>query len=211
LTGTPVAAEQAIASRDALKGVPVMTRRRAKELPVTRKKVPVRRVKLPRIADSKTPRPPGARDVRRHSGLASERGQALLETAVTLPLILLVSVSIFEFGRAYQTVQVLTNATREGARVAVLPNATPADVQARVTAYLQAGQLPNAADAIVNVNQNVVMPIGATTAAASLVSVNYPFSFMVLNSVANLVVSGSALGGAPLTLSASTEMRNEAQ
>ena len=30
---------------------------------------------------------------------------------------------IFEFGRAYQTWQVLTNAAREGARVAVLPNA----------------------------------------------------------------------------------------
>ena len=35
----------------------------------------------------------------------------------------MVAVGIFEFGRAYQTWQVLTNAAREGARVAVLPNA----------------------------------------------------------------------------------------
>ena len=49
----------------------------------------------------------------------NQRGAALLETAITIPLILLVSVAIFEFGRAYQTWQVLTNAAREGARIAV--------------------------------------------------------------------------------------------
>jgi Flp pilus assembly protein TadG len=143
--------------------------------------------------------------------LAGERGQALLETALILPLILLVSVSIFEFGRAYQTLQVLTNAAREGARVAVLPSSTPSDVQSRVTAYLQAGQLANSGNATVSVDQNVTISIGATAAAASVVTVNYPFSFMVLNPVANLVMNGSTLGGAPLTLTASAEMRNEAQ
>jgi len=69
----------------------------------------------------------------------NERGQALLEAAMTLPLLLLVSVSIFEFGRAYQTWQVLTNAAREGARVAVLPNATVSDAQTRVSAYMTSG------------------------------------------------------------------------
>ena len=41
-----------------------------------------------------------------------ERGAALLEVAMTLPLLLLLSVTIFEFGRAFQTWQVLTNAAR---------------------------------------------------------------------------------------------------
>ena len=118
---------------------------------------------------------------------------------------------IFEFGRAFQTLQVLTNAAREGARVAILPNSTSSDVQARVNAYLEAGQLGNGSNATVSVNQNVTMSIGATSAAASLVTVNYPFSFMVLNPVANLVVHGSTMGGAPMTLTASAEMRNEAQ
>jgi Flp pilus assembly protein TadG len=45
----------------------------------------------------------------------NERGAALIETAITIPIILLISVGIFEFGRAYQTWQVLTNAAREGA------------------------------------------------------------------------------------------------
>ena len=60
--------------------------------------------------------------------LRNQRGAALLETAITLPLVLLVRVSIFEFGRAYQTWQVLTNAAREGARVAVLAESTDAQV-----------------------------------------------------------------------------------
>lgn len=148
---------------------------------------------------------------RRYSRLACERGQALLETALTLPLVLLVAVSIFEFGRAYQTSQVLTNAAREGARFAVLPNSSPADVQSRVLAYMRSGQLGNADQATVSVNQNATMSIGATTATASVVTVDYPFSFLVLNPVARLVTPSTALGGAPLTMRASAEMRNEAQ
>jgi Flp pilus assembly protein TadG len=141
--------------------------------------------------------------------LNNERGTALLETALTLPLILLVSVSIFEFGRAYQMEQVLTNAAREGARVAVLPGSTSGDVQSRVVAYLNSGQIPNASTASVIVTPNVAISIGAGTASGSKVTVNYPFSFMVLNPVARLVVKGSGLGKAPITMSASAEMRNE--
>ena len=142
--------------------------------------------------------------------LLSARGTALMETALTLPLLLLVSVSIFEFGRAYQTWQVLTNAAREGARVAILPNSTVSDVQSRVTAYMQSGQLPDYAGATISVDQNQTVSIGASTASASVVTVAYPFNFIVLNPVAQLVSRGSTLGGA-LTLTASAEMRNEAQ
>ena len=90
--------------------------------------------------------------MKRIKHLENERGTALLETALTLPLILLVSVSIFEFGRAYQFEQVITNAAREGARVAVLPGSTSSEVQTRVVAYLNSGQVPNAASASVVVN-----------------------------------------------------------
>ena len=140
-----------------------------------------------------------------------ERGTAIVETALTLPLILLVSVGIFEFGRAYQTWQVITNAAREGARLAVLPNSSSGDVQTRVRDYLEAGQLPSAMAAEVLVDRNASLSIGAGTASASQVTVNYPFAFMVLQPVANLVVSGSTLGSAPITMTAAAEMRNEAQ
>ncbi len=68
------------------------------------------------------------------------RGTALLEAAVTIPVLLLISVGIFEFGRAYQTWQVLTNAAREGARIAVLPNSNTNGVETRVRQYMQDGQ-----------------------------------------------------------------------
>ena len=143
--------------------------------------------------------------------LAGEQGTALLETAMTLPLLLIVSVGIFEFGRAFQTMQVLTNAAREGARLASLPNPVAGAVDARVRSYLTSGQLANTASATVVVDPASTVSIGGgITASASLVTVNYPFQFMVLQPVARLLVSGSTLG-APFTLTASAAMRNESQ
>lgn len=137
----------------------------------------------------------------------SEDGAALIEAALTLPLLLLLSVSIIEFGRAYQVYQVVTNAAREGARVAVLPGTSTSDVTTRVQAYLQAGQISNPSSATVQITSTTIS-IGAGTATASRVEVDYPFSFMVLQPVANLVAGGSTLG-TPLTLSAVATMRNE--
>lgn len=65
-----------------------------------------------------------------------ERGSALLETAITLPILLLLMVGIFEVGRAYETWQVLVNAAREGARYSVTPNSNPSTSQALVQQYI---------------------------------------------------------------------------
>ena len=143
----------------------------------------------------------------------NERGQALLETALTLPLLLLVSVSIFEFGRAYQTWQVLTNAAREGARVAVLPNATVSDAQTRVSAYMTSGQLPKDRIDATSVTVDMAKTIdlgGGKTATASLVTVNYPFKFIVLHPIAQLFSQSTTMGN-DITMTTSAEMRNEAQ
>lgn len=137
-----------------------------------------------------------------------ERGAALLEMAITLPLLLFVAVGIFEFGRAFQTWQVVTNAAREGARVAILPGAVDADVTSRVQTYLEAGALSSPASATVTIDRTAEISIGATTAPASRVTVGYPFEFMVLQPVAQLVVRGST-AGAPITMGASATMRNE--
>lgn len=158
--------------------------------------------------DSPTRRRSPLARLRRRS--VSESGTAILETALTLPLLLLVAVGIFEFGRAYQTWQILTNAVREGARVAVLPSAEAQSVEGRVKAYMEAGQLPKAYEASVAVNRTATISMGTGTATASIVTVNYPFEFMVLQPVANLIAGGPSLG-APLTITASAEMRNEAQ
>jgi Flp pilus assembly protein TadG len=134
----------------------------------------------------------------------NQRGAALLETAITLPLVLLIAVGIFEFGRAYQTWQVLTNAAREGARIAVLPGYSDEQIRSTVQAYMTAGRLTEAATAAVNVERTVA--VGAST--ASRVTVNYPFTFMVLNPVARLIAGGPSVG-APLTMVSSALMRNE--
>jgi Flp pilus assembly protein TadG len=139
----------------------------------------------------------------------SERGAALLETAVVLPLVLLVSVGIFEFGRAYQVFQVCTNAAREGARISVLPGTTDTDVKDRVTAYLKAGQVTQSPNASwVNVDHTKTISIGGATAPATQVTLNYPFNFIMLNPVIQLVAHGSTLGSA-FTMSTSALMRNE--
>jgi hypothetical protein len=140
--------------------------------------------------------------------LRRERGAALLETALALPMVLLVAVGIFEFGRAYQTWQVLTNAAREGARVAVLPGANDGIVAARAVSYMQAGQLREAANARVVVTPVMLNLGGGSTAAASSVTVNYPFAFIGLQPVANLIAGDSNLG-APITMQATSVMRNE--
>jgi Flp pilus assembly protein TadG len=142
-------------------------------------------------------------------GAGRENGTVLIETALVLPMLLLVCVGIFEFGRAFQTWQVLTNASREGARIAVLPGKTDAMVTSRVQTYLQAGQLEYANSTTVTIDRNTTVSTGgAGTAAASAVTVAYPFSFMVLQPVAQLVVPNSTAGTA-FTMTAVTTMRNE--
>lgn len=137
--------------------------------------------------------------------IRNQRGAALLETAITIPLILAVSVSIFEFGRAYQTWQVLTNAAREGARVAVLADSTDAYVKQVVKDYMTGGRLQEAATAKVNVERAV--PFGERT--ASQVTVEYPFRFMVLNPVLRLLNASAATGQGTTTMRADALMRNE--
>lgn len=135
----------------------------------------------------------------------NQRGAALLETAITLPLVLLVSVGIFEFGRAYQTWQVMTNAAREGARVAVLSESTDAQVTDAVRNYLRAGNLPAWNSATVSVERAV--PFNANT--ASRITVTYPFNFTVLNPVIRLVQRSSTTGQGTTNMSSSALMRNE--
>jgi len=136
------------------------------------------------------------------------RGAAIIEVALTLPLLLLVSVGIFEFGRAYQTWQVLTNAAREGARLAVLPDSNDSAVRNRVVSYMQTGQLPEATHATIAIDHNTMIDIGIGSTTGSQVTIQYPFSFITLQPVARLVVPGGSLGS-PIVMAASAMMRNE--
>ncbi len=140
----------------------------------------------------------------------NQRGAALIETAITIPIVLLICVGIFEFGRAYQTWQVLTNAAREGARASVVVGANTATVQALVKQYMKDGQLQGVDAVDVKVNQAASIQVNGDTVGASEVVVDYPFNFIILNPVVRLVKSDSTVGEA-LTMRATSVMRNEAQ
>jgi Flp pilus assembly protein TadG len=138
--------------------------------------------------------------------MTGEKGAALIEAAITVPIILLISVGIFEFGKAYQTWQVLTNASREGARLAVIEGSSDADVRKRVGDYLKAGGLKAVADDAIAVKRDVAL---TATSSGSQIQINYPFEFMVLNPVVRLIAPTDTKTGAPITMVAATVMRNE--
>lgn len=58
---------------------------------------------------------------RRRSG----RGQALVEFALVMPIFILLLVAIFDLGRAVFAYNTLTNAAREGARIAIVNQYQP--------------------------------------------------------------------------------------
>jgi Flp pilus assembly protein TadG len=75
------------------------------------------------------------------------RGQALVELALILPILLMLLLGIFEFGRAWNTKQVLTDAAREGARLAVVQNddIDQDSVKAAIARHLSRAGIPGTA------------------------------------------------------------------
>ncbi len=64
------------------------------------------------------------------------RAAAVVEMAVVLPILLTILFGIIEFGWTFMVYQSVTNAAREGCRVAVLEGSTDEDIDARVAEYL---------------------------------------------------------------------------
>lgn len=75
-----------------------------------------------------------AKNIRR---ISRRRGQAVVEFALVLPLLLLLILGAVEFGRVLLRLHLLTTASREGARVGSLPNKEEADVAGRVQDILE--------------------------------------------------------------------------
>jgi Flp pilus assembly protein TadG len=74
-----------------------------------------------------------------------ERGQALAEFALVLPLILFFIAGIIEFGRAWNIKQAITDAAREGARYTVVMNTTMSidDVKEKIEERLALASIEN--------------------------------------------------------------------
>jgi Flp pilus assembly protein TadG len=138
----------------------------------------------------------------------SESGSQLVEFALVLPMLLLVVLGIAEFGILFQRYEVLTNAAREGARIAVLPGYNDnAVITARVRSYVTAGRVPTTAGNPVVLVENIAIPVGGGLPAltARRVTVTYTHTYMFLPGIGNWF--GASYTTIPLT--AVSEMRSE--
>jgi Flp pilus assembly protein TadG len=133
-------------------------------------------------------------------------GQSLVEFAIVVVMLLLLVVGICEFGRAWNIYQIITNAAREGARLAALPAGftSAGDVQNRITSYLTAGGL-NAGQATISIGGAGVD--GGTGTQVSI-AVSYPYQFVYVGPVIRLINAGATAGGA-VTIQTQVVMRNE--
>jgi Flp pilus assembly protein TadG len=136
-----------------------------------------------------------------------ERGAELIELALVLPILLLMFAAIVDFALMFQRFQVISNAAREGARIAVLPGYTEADVQDRVTQYVRQGT----GDALASPTATLVVvsidPPGPNTAfSAAQVTVTMTHTYLFMGPVSALVGGGS---WSSITLSARSTMRIE--
>jgi Flp pilus assembly protein TadG len=135
----------------------------------------------------------------------TEHGAELIEFAMTFPLLLLVVMGIMDFGLLFQQYEVLTNAAREGARVAVLPGYGTTDIQTRVNQYIQATNL-TPANVTTTVGAAQTLSIGSgLCVSVTPVTVTYPHSYIFLSGIANFF--GASFGTKTLTATAS--MRSE--
>lgn len=84
------------------------------------------------------------------------RGSTLVETAIVLNVVLMLLLGICEYGRLIMVKQLMDNAAREGARLAVVNTGSAtvmkADIQQSVTNYL-AGQQSSYANLNIQVGQ----------------------------------------------------------
>jgi hypothetical protein len=159
---------------------------------------------------------------RRRSRNTDERGAALVEFALTLPLLLVVIAGIVDFAFLFQRYEVVTNAAREGARLASTPvyNLNAGVVRAHVRSYVQQGlDLPDTAmatvlptgppDAIEVVNDINSYTVGPDTFAVPIVRVRvtYQHSFLMMGPVLALIGGN---WGNNIEIVSTSEMRLEA-
>lgn len=129
------------------------------------------------------------------------RGQTLVEFALTFPVFILLIFSLIEGGRLMFTWVLLSEASREGARTAVLPNtASTTTISSRVAEI--AGFAPGFAanNLAVYKNGTAVSGVFAKTRGDTMkVQIDYTFTFL----------SGTLLPFTTRAITTATEMRAE--
>ena len=126
--------------------------------------------------------------------------------AIVLPILLFIFAGIIDFGFMFQRYEVLTNAAREGARIASLPGYQDVDVVNRVESYMaNSGLTDTHPPPIVTPG---TMTVGGCVVQTRTVTVMYHSQFANIGPIAALV-GGS--GWTSITLRARSTMRLEVQ
>ena len=136
----------------------------------------------------------------------SARGAELVEFAIVFPLVLIGIVSLIEMGLLFNQYEALTNAAREGARLAAIPGWVEGDVKDRVAAYAGAAGMDPALVRSGTLVQPVTVTAGARTINSIRVSIEYPYGYSILAPVLRLAGAPSL---STLTLKAAATMRSE--
>jgi Flp pilus assembly protein TadG len=124
-----------------------------------------------------------------------------VEFAIIAPVFFLMILGMIEIGRAVMVQQIITNASREGARLAVLPGATATDVSTRVEEILSSSTVSGATVQILDEGGSEIDPQTAEYGDVIKVTVSVPFSEV------SWLPASTYFGGR--TLTASTVMRTE--
>ncbi len=135
----------------------------------------------------------------------SDDGQSLAEFALVLPILLALLVGIIEFANAWRTYQVITNVGREGARVAVLPTSTNAQVRNVIESGLNQAGL-DASGATISL---ALCSGGACTGNPDTVRIDYPFQFRFVGPIIAFACDGCGGPAGSVVLSTISTMRNE--
>ena len=140
--------------------------------------------------------------------LGSRRGQAIVELLIAFPVLALLLFGIVEMGAAWRTYHVVTQAAREGSRLAALAGATEEGVQATIENRLTSGGLDAGEAAIDFECDGDCFQVGRPSGLTVETQVSYPFEFVLLAPIANYVSGDGAAYGAG-TLQSSFAMRTE--
>src|SRR5205809_603029 len=106
----------------------------------------------------------------RHTTRPNRRGAAAVEFAIVAPVLFLLFLGMIEFGRMVMVQQIITNAAREGARIAIIPGATTSQVVTAVNTYLTSTSIKGAT-ATVSPD-----PTSATYGSSITVNVSLPYT-----------------------------------
>lgn len=137
----------------------------------------------------------------------NRRGAAAVEFAMVAPIFFLMIFGMIEFGRMVMVQQILTNASREGARLGVLDNIVESEVVQTVVDYASSGRVN-----VTSGDVTVVAIDDVTGAEKAYASSDYGDSIEVTVTVAFGQVSwlpSSFFGNNNKDLTATTVMRRE--